>query len=329
MAKNSMPSFNPTFLNQLAPNLEGIALIDKPSGMTSHDVVNLVRKKTQIKRVGHCGTLDPLASGLLIILIGRAYTKLQDQFLKLDKQYLVEAQLGISTDSYDIEGKITHQTQEELIKQVTKDQLQTVVKTFFGQQNQQVPIFSAVKIGGKKLYQLARAQRQKETLASDALVGKKKATVTNAPTDEIETSIANTPATISATTLTPPPTDETKLLPSRIVNFYDLELLNFGQLDNAFNLFPQKKELLNINTGCAFSNTKNLPITSELQNLDSKTNKMFFTLKVHCSSGTYVRSLIHDIGQKLLVAGKPIGATVSNLRRTAVGEYEVERAIGV
>ncbi len=202
-------------------------LVDKPVGPTSHDLVDWLRRVSDVRRVGHTGTLDPLASGLMIMLVGREYTKLQDQFLKKDKTYLVTAQLGITSDSYDITGTVM--TQNDNWQKLKKENFENVANQFVGQIEQTVPIYSAVKIKGEKLYDLARRGQADQ-------VG----------------------------------------LPARSVTIYSLNILDFS-----------------------------LP---------------YFTLEVSCSSGTYVRSLIHDIGQAL-----GVGAVVTALRRVQIGEYSIDQ----
>ena len=130
----------------------GILLVDKPSEWTSHDVVNFVRRRFNIKKVGHCGTLDPAATGLLVIVIGRA-TKLSQKLSGDDKTYTSNMLLGTETDSQDLDGKIT--AENDWIG-VTKDQVEKVCKTFVGEQLQTPPMVSAKKVGGKRLYKLAR-----------------------------------------------------------------------------------------------------------------------------------------------------------------------------
>lgn len=213
---------------------KGILLIDKPSGITSHDVVYRVRQKTGVKRVGHAGTLDPLATGLLIVLVDREFTKRQTEFLKLDKGYICQVQLGIETDTYDIDGEVIERAQGEALAEISRKDLENVLEKFKGNIVQTVPPFSAVKVKGEKLYNKARR-------------------------GEIDKNN----------------------LPQREVEILDLELLDFE---------------------------KNQQLTS-------------FTIKVVCSSGTYIRSLAHDVGQKLKV-----GATVTSLRRISIGKYKIEAA---
>jgi len=220
----------------IVKNNTGLLLIDKPSGWTSHDVVAKVRHITGIKTVGHAGTLDPLATGLLIVLVGKEFTKQQTQFLKMDKEYVVTAQLGITTDSYDTDGQIVSQAEWSQVKKINQAQVKTVLTHLTGAITQTVPAFSAVKVKGKKLYNLAR--KQQLDLAT---------------------------------------------LPQRQVKIYSLELLNFT--------------------------------------IDQVKQQILVTLKIKCSSGTYIRSLVHDLGQLL-----GVGATVTRLRRTHIGPYRVEDA---
>ena len=214
--------------SQAVTDQRGILLVDKPTGPTSHDLVDWMRRVSGVRRVGHTGTLDPLASGLMIMLVGREYTKLQDQFLKMDKTYLVTAQLGITSDSYDITGSVM--TKNDNWQNLKKENFENVVNQFVGQIEQTVPIYSAVKIKGEKLYDLARRGQADQ-------VG----------------------------------------LPARSVTIYSLKITNFS-----------------------------LP---------------HFTLEVSCSSGTYIRSLIHDIGQTL-----GVGAVVTALRRTQISDYSINQA---
>lgn len=128
-----------------------ILLINKDKNYTSRDIVNIIEKKFNTKKVGHFGTLDPLATGLLIIGIGK-YTKIQKLFSKEDKTYEVEVLIGTSTTTYDITGEIT--SKKDII--VNKDYLINSLKSFKKTYMQEVPIYSAVKVNGKKLYDYAR-----------------------------------------------------------------------------------------------------------------------------------------------------------------------------
>lgn len=208
-------------------------MVDKPVGVSSHGVVNWARRVSGEKRVGHTGTLDPLASGLLIILVGRLATKRQAEFLHLPKTYLARAKLGWISDTYDVTGRLSPTADTNALAKITKQQVQTVLNQFLGKQLQQVPIFSAVKIRGQKLYQLARAGQ----------------------------------------TLSAP-------LPQRQVEITQITLTDWQ---------PGKSPELEFETTV--------------------------------SSGTYIRSLIHDLGQQLKV-----GAVMSALRRTAIGSYPISQA---
>ena len=129
----------------------GILLVDKPSGMTSHDVVDLIRDKFGFAKVGHAGTLDPMATGLLVMLIGRA-TKFQAGFLNDGKVYDADVMLGVSTDSGDAMGVVVGRKHVD----TGEDAVRSAVKKFEGESMQVPPMFSAKKKNGKKLYELAR-----------------------------------------------------------------------------------------------------------------------------------------------------------------------------
>jgi tRNA pseudouridine55 synthase len=138
---------------QIQNDFEGVLLIDKPSGITSHDVVDRVRRKLKMKRVGHAGTLDPLATGLLIILVGKA-TKLSSRLMSMDKEYEGTFELGKVSDSHDIDGEILEEN--EVPESITTELIQEQMNTFEGDQYQTPPMFSAVKINGVPLYKHAR-----------------------------------------------------------------------------------------------------------------------------------------------------------------------------
>ena len=138
--------------------LDGALVVDKPSGCTSHDVVDRVRRKFQLKKVGHCGTLDPNATGLLVLVLGQA-TRLSDKFMASDKVYEGEIKLGEATDSYDADGQITGSLP---VPPLTLDQLNEEAKSFIGDQYQTPPMVSAVKIKGVPLYKLARKGQEVE-----------------------------------------------------------------------------------------------------------------------------------------------------------------------
>lgn len=131
--------------------MNGIIIIDKPSGKTSHDMVYAVRRMTGIKKVGHTGTLDPMATGVLPVCVGSA-TKAADMLTLSDKAYVAELVLGKTTDTQDAEGK----TLTECEVKVTEAEIRKAVNSFVGEIEQIPPMYSAVKQNGKKLYELAR-----------------------------------------------------------------------------------------------------------------------------------------------------------------------------
>jgi tRNA pseudouridine55 synthase len=132
--------------------LDGAILIDKPVGPTSHDVVDAIRRRFQIKKVGHCGTLDPNATGLLIIVLGRG-TKLSEKLMGDDKVYEGTIKFGETTDSYDADGEITASLPVPLLM---LEQLNEEAAKFIGDQMQMPPMVSAIKKNGVPLYKLAR-----------------------------------------------------------------------------------------------------------------------------------------------------------------------------
>jgi tRNA pseudouridine55 synthase len=132
--------------------LDGAILIDKPSGPTSHDVVDAIRRKFGIKKVGHCGTLDPAATGLLVIVLGRG-TKLSEKLMGDDKVYEGTIKFGETTDSYDADGEITGSLP---VMPMTLDELNEAAASFIGDIMQVPPMVSAIKRGGVPLYKLAR-----------------------------------------------------------------------------------------------------------------------------------------------------------------------------
>lgn len=132
--------------------MNGIIVINKPKDYTSRDIVNIVSKKLNTKKVGHTGTLDPLATGVLVLPIGRAL-KVSELLTSNTKEYIAEVILGYETDMLDITGTEIKRN----IPSVTKEELLKVLKSYIGKYNQEVPLYSAVKVGGKKLYEYARS----------------------------------------------------------------------------------------------------------------------------------------------------------------------------
>jgi tRNA pseudouridine55 synthase len=137
---------------------EGILLVDKPSGITSHDVVDRVRRTLHMKRIGHAGTLDPMATGLVIILVGKA-TKASQFLMGLDKTYEGTILLGKSTNTHDAEGVVT---KERPVPPLTEEDVVKLLKSFEGDQYQTPPMFSAKKLEGVPLYKLARKGKEVE-----------------------------------------------------------------------------------------------------------------------------------------------------------------------
>jgi tRNA pseudouridine55 synthase len=137
---------------------DGVLLVDKAAGMTSHDVVALVRRRLQIRKVGHCGTLDPIATGLLLLTLGRG-TKIQDLLMAEDKEYSGTLALGVTTGSQDREGEViaTHE-----VPDFPADQIRSAFEKFRGDFYQMPPMVSAIKHGGVPLYKLARQGKMVE-----------------------------------------------------------------------------------------------------------------------------------------------------------------------
>jgi tRNA pseudouridine55 synthase len=131
---------------------DGALLIDKPVGPTSHDIVAAVRRRFQIPKVGHCGTLDPNATGLLVLVLGKA-TRLSEKLMSDDKVYEGTLTFGTSTDTYDAQGNVTASLPVPLM---TLEELNAAAQTFVGDHMQQPPMVSAIKQGGVPLYKLAR-----------------------------------------------------------------------------------------------------------------------------------------------------------------------------
>ncbi len=131
---------------------DGVLLVDKAPGMTSHDVVALVRRRLQIKKVGHCGTLDPIATGLLLLTLGRG-TKIQDLLMSEDKEYAGTLKLGATTDTQDCAGQIL---QERPVPTLSEETVRAAFEKYRGDFYQMPPMVSAIKQGGVPLYKLAR-----------------------------------------------------------------------------------------------------------------------------------------------------------------------------
>jgi tRNA pseudouridine55 synthase len=208
-------------------DFSGLILVNKPIGITSFKLVNIIRKKLNVKKAGHCGTLDPLAKGLMIVLVGK-YTKFQDRFMKQDKVYYATIKLGIKTDSGDLDGNIISQSN---YSHITKESIKQVCNEFIGKIQQIPPMYSALKVNGQKLYELAR----------------KGITIERKP---------------------------------REIIIYNIDLVDY-QKDN-------------------------------------------FSIRVKCSSGTYIRTLAQDIGTKLNT-----DTVLINLVREEIGVYKLTDAINI
>lgn len=137
---------------QSTNNLDGVLIVDKAPGMTSHDVVAIVRRALNTKKVGHCGTLDPLATGLLIVVIGRG-TKIQDLLMSEDKEYVGTLKLGETTDSQDADGQVV---ETKPVPELSRERIDEAFAKFDGDFYQMPPMVSAIKMDGVPLYKLAR-----------------------------------------------------------------------------------------------------------------------------------------------------------------------------
>src|SRR3989338_8905526 len=144
----------------------GFLLIDKPPGPTSHDVIDELRRRTGIRKIGHAGTLDPFASGLLLVAVGREATREISRFVGLDKTYKATFILGAHSTTLDPEGEI----KAVPLPMDTRSRLENALRTLTGKLQQTPPMYSAVKIGGKKLYELAREGKEVERKPRDVEV---------------------------------------------------------------------------------------------------------------------------------------------------------------
>ncbi len=151
---------------EIFPEEGFVVLINKPEDWTSFDVVNKLRRHLKIKKVGHAGTLDPFATGLLIVGVGRG-TKHMQQFAGLDKQYRACLHLGVETDTYDATGAVLA---EQAVGQLTRSEIEQVLQTMLGPQMQVPPMYSAKKVNGTPLYKLARKGRTVERKAVEIVI---------------------------------------------------------------------------------------------------------------------------------------------------------------
>ncbi|MFA5362620.1 MAG: tRNA pseudouridine(55) synthase TruB [Candidatus Omnitrophota bacterium] len=137
---------------------DGILIVNKPTGMTSHDVVDFARRKLGMKKIGHAGTLDPLATGVLVLLLGKC-TRLFDRFLSFEKEYAATLTLGAKTDSGDIQGTVI---ERKGFENISEEKIKEVFSSYLGESMQVPPMYSALKHKGRRLYALARKGKQVE-----------------------------------------------------------------------------------------------------------------------------------------------------------------------
>ncbi len=247
--------------------ISGIFTVDKPIGKGSHDMVYEYRRKLGTKKVGHAGALDPFASGLLIILAGKA-TKEQDKFLEMDKEYEADVLFGVGTDSGDTEGIIKN---EELrMKSLGNEEIINVLKSFQPEYRQFVPVYSSVKVNGQKLRELARKYGRFE-ISQNAETGRG-LSVRFWENNEVAKEID---------------------LPSKIVKIYEIELL--GLVD-----------WVNWKIGNSNKYVDEFILKAENEKIDLSKLQVA-RIRVKCSKGTYVRQLAVDIGEKLGVPAMLVG----------------------
>lgn len=140
------------------PPHEGILLLDKPKGITSFRLVQILRKRFGVKKIGHAGTLDPFATGVMVMLIGRNFTRQSNQFLACEKEYVAELFLGKATDTYDVEGTVT----QESTYIPSEEEVKSALTSFQGEVMQVPPMYSAKKVQGTRLYKMARQGQEIE-----------------------------------------------------------------------------------------------------------------------------------------------------------------------
>lgn len=218
--------FNREPQDNILNRVSGVLIVDKPVGMTSHDVVQVIRKGTHINRAGHTGTLDPRASGVLVVLVGPA-VRLSEFVSASDKRYQAVIKFGMTTSTFDTEGEVTSRRPVD----ISYEELEEALGDFVGEVEQTPPAYSALKVKGKRAYELAREGKEVE-------------------------------------------------LEPRMITVHSLELLDWDP--------PEA------------------------------------VVDIQCSSGTYVRSLASDLGEKL-----GSGATLIGLRRTKNGRFSLRDAVSL
>ena len=214
---------------------DGIILLNKSKGISSFKAIDELKRKIKAKKAGHAGTLDPMAEGLMIVMINDA-TKFSGDLMKKDKEYYVEMELGYKTDTYDSEGKVIEEYKSEI--ELSDSQIIRTIHSFKGRIKQVPPMYSAIKVEGQKLYDLARKGIEIERMPRDV----------------------------------------------EIMNIYKIKI-------------HRPKE---------------------------NSSRIKISFYVHVSSGTYIRSLVHDIGEKLKVF-----ATMTKLVRTKIGRLSIEDAVSL
>src|SRR6059058_2142020 len=151
--------------------MDGLLIIDKPAGITSHDVVERVRQTIGERRVGHTGTLDPFATGVLVVLVGRA-TRLAQFLSGADKEYEAVIRLGYATDTADGTGTRIFTTDTQMTTEIHREEIETALASLRGEVEQTPPMYSAKKIAGRKLYELARRGEEVERTSIRVTIGK-------------------------------------------------------------------------------------------------------------------------------------------------------------
>ena len=279
----------------------GILIVDKPAGWTSQDVAAKLRGVFHEKRVGHGGTLDPMATGVLPIFIGRA-TRAVPFFEHADKVYEAELLLGLVTDTQDITGRAL----EEHPVDITQEQLETALARFRGEIRQIPPMYSAIKVNGQKLYALARQGKEIEraprpvTIYELEAIGNRQQAIGDGGREAAGKAFPLRGRCPSAHT----GADEV---------VYDAAPAGDGGTDCRDHCFSLSRESSHWSRNANFEGAP----PSDTCHLSPVT----YHLKIHCSKGTYVRTLCHDIGAAL-----GCGGCMAALRRTRAGRYGIDMA---
>ena len=319
-----------------------IIVVDKPAGVTSHDVVVEYRKKLGIKKIGHAGTLDPFATGVLILLVGQA-TKRFDEFSKLDKEYQMTIELGWATDTGDPEGKIIkpdwrsignrkdsplrlskgqcrHKRQakgesfiKKIVGEISKKKIKKVLNAFLGDYIQQVPAFSAVKFKGQPLYKYARR-------GVKVKLPKRQVTI-----KEIELLEFQKRYNDGMTEILFPSHPDPERACGEDVRLSSVEAPVESIEGEESPTGPENRRgsfvvsLLRMTGDKEIKKTTKVPLNPNRNDAVNRGQYPSIKIRVVCSSGTYMRSLAQDIGQRL---GVP--AVAVELRRTRVGQYKIK-----